>query len=94
MDGTTACVSCIREVVYGRRYDALDMWARILDALPTDEMKWLADTCNMGGFIFPDDGEELLILRLVVSKALRMGCTPEEILREIGKTRSARCLML
>lgn len=91
-DGSTACSCCIEEIVRTREPYALRIWGSILQVLPPFEKEWLATACEYVSAM-SGEAEEMVILRLIVSKALRSDCTVEDVLTDIQVKRSVSCIL-
>ncbi len=91
-DGSTACLSCVEELVQTRKEYALRIWASILPLLPSFEKEWLQEACELSSLV-TNDGEEIAILRFIACKALRSNCSVEDVLTDIQVKHSVSCIL-
>jgi hypothetical protein len=78
--------------VQTKESEALGIWGSIIEVLPPFQMQWLMRACEMSSAL-TGSSEEIAILRFLASKALRAKCTVEDVLAEIARTHSAKCIL-
>ncbi len=89
IDGTTACLSCVEELVEANRAIADKISDRINDALGEgqlqDDLNEAAETAS----VIMSCTVEISILRFVSSKAARTNCTVEKVIVEVERKGSS-----
>ena len=84
-DDTTACMFCIEETVDEKRSMEVDIFNTFQHELPTEEfnslLEWAALSASITG-----NSEATCILRAIITKALRLNQSIEEVVEKVIKT--------
>ncbi len=101
-DGTTACQQCIEELVVAHREDAPRWCERIREALTLpleedgmdghEEFQEIVEAAETSSLVTGDD-EAIAVLRFIVTKALRLHHSPEQVIEELVVLKSADCIL-
>ncbi len=87
IDGTTACLQCIEELVKVNKDDATSIRDRVREALPRDQVEDLNDAAEISAEV-TGSSESIAVLRFIASKAMRSNQTIEEVINEITESHS------
>lgn len=92
MDGSTACLWCIEELVQANKDSAVDIRDRLWEALPSHEVEDLNDAAEISADV-TDSSESVAILRFIASKAKRSNQGIGEVIYEITESRSVDSIL-
>ncbi len=92
MDGSTACIYCVEELVKAHKDSAEVVRNRLVEALPPDEAEKLYNAATISAGIM-DSIVSVAVLRFIASKAFRSNQSLEEVTREIVESRSVSCIL-
>ena len=92
MNGSTACILCIEEMVKTNQHNAKSIHDRILEALPDDQQEDLEEATEISALV-TNSSESLAVLRFVVSLAMRSHKTIEDVLSEITQSGSVKSIL-
>lgn len=94
MDGTTACLSCVNELVQSEReiYGEWQIFQDIMVALDKNDAAQLDELADISASIVGDD-RAMALLRFLASKACRNGLKVEEVTRRVINSRSIAFLL-
>jgi len=85
MDGSTACIYCVEELVEANKDNAIEIRDRVRATLPMDQLEELDDTAECAAEI-SKCSKSVAILRFIASKAMRSHQTVEKVIYQITKS--------
>jgi len=91
-DGTTACTLCIEEMVTENRRKAIGIYRSLRQELPPEEFGRLMEWATKSSWV-TDSYVNKCILRAIASKAKRCDQSIEQVLEDIIKAKSVKCIL-
>lgn len=91
-DETTACISCIKEMMAAKKNEERVIFDKILEALPIREKRRLSEWAGSVS-VLTGECEARCTLRAIATRALRMRITFEEVEAEIMTGKSVKIIL-
>ena len=85
MDGTTACIYCIEELVKANESKAVGIYSRLRDGLSSDQLEYLGDAAETSSEVMRCSAS-VAVLRFIASKALRTNQTIDEVIFQVTES--------
>ena len=86
IDGSTACLRCIQELVESKKDEAPNIRDRLRQGLAPDQAEDLDDAAGLSAEL-NGSSESVAILRFLASKAMRTNQTVEDIIHLIAESK-------